>query len=121
MSSGYFDELATLLKQARPKLAATHRLEYKNCFGAVAGYVDGRIFISCGKFGVALKLPREVLDDLFMESDVNHLKYFPKGHTKKDYAVLPRRILENKRQFRKLVDKSIQFVEHDRERSSEGG
>jgi hypothetical protein len=32
-------------------------LEFKNCFGAVADYVDGRIFCSCGKFGQALRLP----------------------------------------------------------------
>jgi hypothetical protein len=30
-------------------------LEFKSVFGAVGGYVDGKIFVSCGKFGVALK------------------------------------------------------------------
>ena len=111
MTNKYLEEITTLLKKARPKLSTTHRLEFKNCFGAVAGYVDGKTFISCGKFGVALKLPEKILIELFIEKDVKHLKYFPKGHMKKAYAVLPKRILENKRLFQKLIEKSIRSVE----------
>ena len=107
MNKTYLEEITTLLKQLNPRLAATHQLEFKNCFGAVAGYVQGHIFVSCGTFGVALKLPREVLDDLFREEDVTHLKYFPNGHVKRDYAVLPKRILENKGQLKILVDTSV--------------
>lgn len=65
METKYLDEMRRLLMEARPELSTTHQLEFKSLFGAVAGYVDGHIFISCGKFGVALKLPREILDDLF--------------------------------------------------------
>ena len=108
MGNRYLEEITTLLKQVRPKLSTTHQLKFKNVFGAVGGYVNGKIFISCGKFGIALKLPPETLDELFKEKDVKHLKYFPRGHIKKDYAVLPRRILENKRQTQKLIRKSIQ-------------
>lgn len=110
MSNKYFNELTKLLERVRPKLATTHQLEFKNCFGAVAGYIDGRIFISYGKFGVALKLPKEVLDDLFQRKDTKHLKYFPKGHIKKEYAVLPRRILESEHRLRELVDESIKYA-----------
>ena len=98
-----------LLKQARPRLNTAHQLEFKNCFGAIAGYVNGHIFISCGKFGVALRLPPETLDILFQEKGVKHLKYFPNGHIKKEYAILPKRMVENELQFKKLVDKSIKY------------
>lgn len=111
MENKYLEEITTLLKQVRPKLAVTRRLELKNCFGAVAGYVDGHIFISCDKFGVAIRLPPKTLENIFKEKGVKHLKYFPDGHLKKEYAVLPKRIPENKRQFQKLIDKSVQFVE----------
>ena len=111
MENTYLNEITTLLKQARPKLAIEHQLEFKNVFGAVGGCVNGKIFISCGKFGVALKLPEKVLDELFREKDVKHLKYFPNGHIKKEYAVLSRRMLENKHQLQKLIDTSIQFIE----------
>ena len=106
----YFDEVTAFLKQARPRLTTTHQLTFKNVFGAVAGYIDGRIFISCGKFGVALRLPPDALDDLFKQDGVKRLKYFPRGHIKKEYAVLPKRILDDQHQFRKLVDESINYV-----------
>ena len=115
MNHTHFEKLTNLLKLARPKLAATHQLTFKNVFGAVAGYVDGRIFISCGKFGVALKLPPKVLNDLFKEDGVKRLKYFPKGHIKKEYAVIPKRILDDQHQFKKLADESIQYVLLDEE------
>ena len=112
MANTYLDQITTLLAQASPDLSTTHRIEFKNVFGAVGGYTDGRIFISCGKFGVALRLPPEFLATLFQQDDIAPLKYFAKGHIKKEYAVLPRRILEDERQMTELVATSIQFVEH---------
>ena len=107
MNDKYLNRLKALLKQVRPRLANTQRLAFKNVFGAVGGYVNGRIFISCGTFGIALKLPPKMLEVLFREKGVKRLKYFRNGHVKKEYAVLPKRILNNKRRFRKLLDKSI--------------
>ena len=75
----------------------------------MAGYVDGNIFMLCGKFGVALRLPPETLESVFKEKGVEHLKYFPKGHIKKEYAVLPKRILDDNDQFKGLLDKSIRY------------
>lgn len=109
MKNKYLDKLKKLLEQTRPNLAVTHQLEFKNCFGAIAGYVNGRIFISCGKFGVALRLSPETLDSIFKQKGVRHLKYFPNGHIKKEYAVLPQRLIENEHQFKKLIDRSIQY------------
>ena len=63
--SPYRDKLESLLKKDRPRLSSTHNLEFKKCFGAVAGYVNGNIFISCGKFGVALKLPPRSFGNAF--------------------------------------------------------
>ena len=110
MQNKYFKKIKKLLERVSPKLAATHRLEFKNVFGAVGGYVNGRIFISRGKFGVALRLPPKVLETIFKEKSVKHLKYFPKGHIKKEYEVLPERITKNTRQFRQLINESIQYV-----------
>lgn len=110
MKSNYREELTELLQQASPGLAGAHDLEFKNVFGAVACYVNGKIFITCGKFGVAIKLPSETLDELFESGDVGHLRYFPKGHIKKEYAVLPERLLRGKGQFRQLLEVSIRYV-----------
>jgi hypothetical protein len=83
------ERLEDPLKRVRPRLAISYRLEFKNCFGAVAGYVNGNIFVSRGKFGLALRLPPQTLTELFAEADVSPLKYFKKGHAKKEYAVIP--------------------------------
>jgi TfoX/Sxy family transcriptional regulator of competence genes len=110
MAIDYRDKLEGILKQVRPRLASSHDLEFKNCFGAVAGYVDGNVFCSCGKFGLALRLPEKVLAELFQEKGVKKLKYFPSGHVKKEYAVIPKRILEDPTRLKKRVDQSIRFV-----------
>lgn len=110
MKNEYRAKVAMLLKRARPRLAATHDLEFKNCFGSIAGYVNGQIFISCGKFGVALKLPQRIVVKLLKEKGVKHLQYFPNGHVKKDYAVIPRRIIENELLFKRLVTQSIKHA-----------
>ena len=110
MQSKYFEKITKLLEQARPKLAATHQLKFKNVFGAVGGYADGRIFISCGKFGVALRLPSKILEGLFKNKVAKHLKYFPKGHIKKEYAALTSRITKDTRQFRQLINESVHYV-----------
>jgi len=110
VASRYLAELESLMSQAHPELAAVHKLEFKNLFGAVAGYVNGHIFISFGKFGVALRLPPDTLQRLFEEADVERLRYFPKGHIKKQYAVLPKRIIEDRSRFRKLIDESVEYA-----------
>ena len=108
--SEHLERLAELLGQVRPGLASTHALEFKNVFGAVAGYVNGAIFISSGTFGIALRLPPNTLAELFKEEGVEPLRYFEKGHVKRQYAVLPSRILGDRRRLRQLVDASIEHV-----------
>ena len=105
--SDHLDRLTELLEQVRPALAATHALEFKNLFGATAGYVNGAIFVSSGRFGIALRLPPATLEELFKEQGVEPLRYFPNGHIKKEYAVLPARILGDRGRLKKLVDASI--------------
>ena len=108
--SEYLNRLQDELKQACPKLVTTRRLEFRNCFGAVAAYVDGKIFVSHGKFGIALRLPPDTLKRLSREPDVLPLKYFPNGHVKKEYAIIPKRIIDQRARFRGLVAKSIQHA-----------
>jgi hypothetical protein len=105
----YRDELEDLLKNVRPRLSSTYDLVFKKCFGAIAGYVDGNIFISCGKFGVALKLPPKTIAKLLNEDKGKPLKYFPNGHVKKDYVVLSKCILDEHARFKKLINESINY------------
>jgi len=59
---------------------------------------------------VALRLPEKTLSELFQEKGVKKLKYFPNGHVKKEYAVIPKRILEDPTRLKKLVDQSIRYA-----------
>lgn len=113
MNAAYLKTLSEILAQVRPRLATTHGLRFGNCFGAVAGYANGNIFISCGRFGTALKLPSGTLKSLLAESGVRPLQYFPNGHVKKDYAVLSERILQDPVWLKKLVDQSLRFVKQE--------
>ena len=65
MENKYHNKVTMLLKQVSPRLSTTHRLEFENVFDAVGGYVNGKIFISCGRFGIALRLPPDTLAALF--------------------------------------------------------
>lgn len=103
-------EITALLNKTKPNLSAAHKIKFKKVFGATGGYVNGKIFITCGKFGVALKLPKEILSTLFLEKDIKHLKYFPRGHIKKEYAVLSIRVLEDKNRLKRLMNESIIYV-----------
>ena len=114
MKNKYSEKIAKLLLQTQPNLTGMYRLEFKNVFGAVGSYINGRIFISCGKFGIALRLPLEVIEVLFREKSAKYLKYFPKGHIKKEYAVLSNKILKDKHQLKRLVNESIKYANQNR-------
>lgn len=110
MKYNYREKIVGMLTWASPRLAATHQLDFKNVFGAVGGYVNGRIFCSCGKFGFALRLPPETLGALFRGKEAKHLRYFPSGHIKKEYAVLPLRILGDRGRMKNLIGESIRYA-----------
>jgi TfoX/Sxy family transcriptional regulator of competence genes len=110
MNDSYRDELKGMLDRAIPRLASTHELSFKGVFGAVGGYIDGKIFVSCGNFGIALRLPPTVLEVVFRKEGVTQLRYFSKWHIKKEYAVLPTRILEADELLTKLVDESMRYA-----------
>jgi hypothetical protein len=111
VNDAYLVELNGLLDRAIPQLASTDRLSFEGVFGAVGGYVDDNIFISCGKFGVALRLPPAALRGVFEADDVQPLRYFPKGHVKREYAVIPNRILEDTGHLSQLIGESVSFAQ----------
>lgn len=110
MNDTYPTQLKGLLSQTLPQLASSDQLSFKGVFGAVGGYIDGKIFISCGNFGIALRLPPVALQDVFEADDVQPLRYFPKGHIKRGYAVIPRRILEDRALLVQLMGESVSYA-----------
>lgn len=108
--SNYANKLESFLLRTRPRLRATHDLNLKPFFGAVIGTLSGRVFIACGRFGMALRLPPATLNALFKRRGAKPLRYFPGGHVKKEYAVLPKSVLDDDRERRKLMSASIRYV-----------
>ena len=106
--SCYREQLQNTLDIFCPELAVRHVLTFKNCFGAVSGYIEGNIFCSYGKFGFALKLQKTDIEALFKVGG-QPLRYFVKGHIKKDYAVTPEAIWGEKEKMKVLIKKSAKF------------
>jgi TfoX/Sxy family transcriptional regulator of competence genes len=110
MNTTYSNQLTELLLGAFDGTANADLVEYKSVFGAVGGFVDDTIFITCGRFGVALRLPPDIRDQVFEHEGGSQLRYFPKGHIKKEYVVLPRAILDDEKRLRDLVLRSVNYV-----------
>jgi len=110
MNEKYLEKLEQTISLTRPRLKNSFNLEFKNSFGAVAGFLDGQIFIVSGKFGLALRLPAEQLVRLFESKSVRRFKYFKNGHVKKDYAIIPKKLLEDRVEMKKLMNHSIKFA-----------
>ncbi|MCX8214111.1 MAG: TfoX/Sxy family protein [SAR202 cluster bacterium] len=111
MNDAYLTELKSFLDRNIPQLASTDRLSVKGVLGAVGGYIDDTIFISCGNFGIALRLPPAAMQSVFEADDVLPLRYFPKGHIKREYAVIPNRIVEDRTLLAHLMGESVSYAQ----------
>ena len=109
MKAAYLETAKRLIAQTATdyKFAIT----YQAVFDAVAAYADSRIFLTCGRFGVALKLPGEVCQTIMEEGAGGPLKYFEKGHVKKGYLVLSDTVLNDPARLSELVKTSVAFVQ----------
>ena len=86
------------------------KLECKHFFGGAACYLNGKIFVSLSPVGFALKLPERYRAELIKEKGVKTLQYFPKAPTKKEYVVLPERMVTNIEVLRHWVKISVDYV-----------
>ncbi|MBE9524661.1 MAG: TfoX/Sxy family protein [Chloroflexi bacterium] len=110
MAKEYLDKLSDLVTEIVSDMSTTVDLEIKHFFSGAAAYADGRICISLTPAGFALKLPDALRNELMREKNAKHLRYFPKSPIKKDYVVLPDKILDDKNMLCYWVEKSIEYV-----------
>ncbi|MDP6875873.1 MAG: TfoX/Sxy family protein [Alphaproteobacteria bacterium] len=92
-------------------ISAEYEISYKSVFGAVAAYANGKIFLTNGKFGLAAKLAYETCQGLMAEGVGAPLKYFEKGHVKRNYVVLSADLLKDEERRNELVKLSAAFVQ----------
>jgi TfoX/Sxy family transcriptional regulator of competence genes len=110
MANEYVKSLTALIARVKPKTIHGNQIEIKPFFGGAAGYLDGHIFISLTKVGLALKLPENDLQQLFEAGDAKQMRYFPKAPIKKQYALMSDEYLTGPRRINTWIQKSIDFV-----------
>lgn len=113
VNNNYLKELETLfdkfLSDGFLSDMKTSNFQIKNFFGGGAAYVKGNIFMTLTKVGLALKLSEEDLTDI-IEIGGMELRYFPNGHIKRKYSIIPENIILNSTNFHTWIRKSIDFV-----------
>ncbi len=102
--------LTALLKQSTSGRFKGVKLKCKHFFGGAAVYADGRICMSLSTAGFGIKLPEKLRSALVSDHGAKPLRYFPKGPIKRDYVVLPKAMLKNKKALRRWVKVSIEYV-----------
>lgn len=110
MAKEYLDKLTDLMERTMSSRSKQIRLEYKHFFSGAAVYANGRICITLTPVGLALKLPESLRNDLTKEEGTKALQYFPDAPIKKDYIVLPDRLVNDRESLQLWAEKSIDYV-----------
>ncbi len=108
MAEPYLKELRSLVERFALRQGGPLDIECKHFFSGAAAYDNGHIFMSLTPAGLALKLPESDRDALMSEG-ATPLKYFPKAPVKKEYVVLPRKLVDEERALEAWITKSIEF------------
>ncbi len=109
MAEPYLANLRNTIERASLSKAVRSQLLCKHFFSGAACYFDGTIFMSLTPVGLALKLSEDDRKTAFAKG-AKPLKYFPKAPVKKDYAVLPSRLIKDDALLRDWISRSIAFV-----------
>jgi len=87
MAKIYFEKLNNLINQLNLDSDILKTIEVKHFFSGAALYINNKICVSWSPSGLAFKLPQQEVNNLINKEKAIPLKYFPKGHIKKYYAV----------------------------------
>lgn len=110
MAEPYLNELRSIVEQANMRCETAGDILCRHFFSGAAAYVDGHVFMTLTTVGLALKLPEDDRKTLF-EQGAKSLQYFPKAPVKKDYAVLPSRLVDDNSTLSDWISRSIDFVQ----------
>lgn len=105
----YLRQLDSMLTRMQSAPSFKAKLECKRFFGGAAAYADNRIFMTLTAVGLALKLPEELREALLREGG-KPLRYFARGHIKKEYVILPNAISKRSFELASWVARSIAYV-----------
>ena len=107
MAKVYLEQLRSLIDEMKISEEITSSIETKHFFSGAALYANGVISISLSPVGIAFKLTEPVATELLDNGEAIPLRYFPKAHVKKGYALFPQPDLSNLEKWRKYFIESI--------------
>jgi TfoX/Sxy family transcriptional regulator of competence genes len=107
MAEPYLSELRAIVGMAG--LRPVDAISCKHFLSGAAACVDGDIFMTLTPVGLALKLPEHDRTALF-DQGWKLLRYFPAAPVKKDYALLPSKMIDDGGVLKDWVSRSIEFV-----------
>jgi len=113
MARAYIEKLSYLLQRANIADTESVKLEVKHFFGGAAIYANGKICVTLTKIGLALKLSEKTRQKLVETEDARPVQYFPQGPIKKEYALLPGRLINNNDSLHKWLLESVKYVTRD--------
>jgi len=87
MAKEYFDKLSVLVNRINLEDEIELPMEVKHLFTGAALYVNNSICASWSPGGLAFKFTEQEVNKLIESGKAKPLRYFPKGHIKKDYAL----------------------------------
>ena len=108
MAKEYLEKLSELMKRVKLERFGNAKLEIKHFFSGAAVYANGKVCITLTPVGFAIKLPEESRNTLMKQKGAKSLRYFPKGHIKKDYVILPKSMLNDMKTLRLWIKISIE-------------
>lgn len=109
MAAPYLEELKTIVQRLSLQSGDVSDLTCKHFFSGAAAYLDGRIFMTLTPVGLALKLSAADRDMIFAQG-AKPLKYFPKAPVKKEYALLPSRLVEDENVLGNWISRSLAYM-----------
>ena len=87
MAKLYFDKLSKLVENLNIAAVVAAPIEVKHFFSGAALYINETLCVSWSPVGLAFKLFEADTKKLINSGKAIPLKYFPKGHIKKGYAL----------------------------------
>ena len=107
MAKEYLARLTALISPLVSGRFKGKKIEVKHFFSGAAVYANGKICISLTPVGLALKLPERSRTTLLKRKGTKPLRYFPQGPIKKEYVVLPKTMVNDRRALRRLIHLSV--------------
>ena len=109
MAKEYLEKLTVLFEGLSSNKIKNSDFAIKHFFSGAAVYINNNICITLTPAGLAIKLPETTRQELMKKKGTKPLRYFPNGHIKKEYVVLPQRMVDDKKILTKLIMESFAY------------